>query len=513
MPTCQICGLSHNVVISAKHIKSHGLTTQEYKAQFPSHPLRIQSTASREKIAANKSNKPAWNKGIKTGPNEKLSLSKKGKPSKQKGMKRTEEQCQRIATATREAMKNGLSEEAKQKIAANTARRKMLGTFIAPMLGKKHTDEVKNKIKSSLAKTNSKKSAEIIDAFATIASQQNITFEKVEDNYWIHMHCLTCDSKFINSRQVFRSSTKGGADLCLTCNPRLSGRSSAEKELFNFVKSLDTEATANDRSLLGGKEIDVLVPSKNIGFEFTGLYWHAEKQNPERNHLLWKQQFAHNRGVRLITIFEDEWALKRPIVESRIRGLLGYHCETIDARKTQIREISARESREFLDANHIQGADKASVKLGLFFNGELVEIATFKKTNMTKGGDGSEWELSRLCSKLNIRVRGGAGKLIAHFQRHVNTDNIPLISFADRRWSDGSLYETLGFKFVGSTPPSYWYMEHYKTRIHRSALMKHRLVETDADKKFTEWELAQKRGFDRIWDCGTTKWILPHIIQ
>ena len=135
-------------------------------------------------------------------------------------------------------------------------------------------------------------------------------------------------------------------------------------------------------------------------------------------------------------------------------------------------------------------------------------LTTFKKTNMVKGGNGSNWELSRLCSKLGTRVRGGASKLIKWFQLKHNTEKLDLISYADSRWSTGDLYSAVGFEYAGKSQPSYWYMTDYKSRIHRSSLMKHKLVKREEDKQLTEWQLAQQIGYDRIWDCGTTKWIL-----
>lgn len=29
----------------------------------------------------------------------------------------------------------------------------------------------------------------------------------------------------------------------------------------------------------------------------------------------------------------------------------------------------------------------------------------------------------------------------------------------------------------------------------------------EADMSKTEWEIMQDMGYDRIWDCGVTKWV------
>jgi very-short-patch-repair endonuclease len=509
MLTCQICGFTHPSMIHFSHIRGHGLTTEEYKSQFPGHPLRIQSEESKAKVSQSKKGAQSPFKGVKRGPNTKLSETIAGKPRPQlRGLKRTDEQKQRISEKTKEAMIDKMTPEVKAKMKDAIAKRKDDGTYVPPMLGKTMSEESKNKIRASLAETTKAKSAQAIFQLIAQAAEDNLAVVNIENNYWFTFQCNICSSTFTFSKQVFRNSTKGGRHLCPTCYPRLSGSSQMEKDLCEFVKSIyPGQVIANDRVALGGKEIDIYCPDKKIGFEFTGLYWHAKKQNDEDRHLLWKTQFAAKEGITLITIFEDEWTQKPDIVKSRIRGLLGLHLTKIYARKCEVKIISSKEKNEFLVQNHLQGKDTASISLGLFHNSELVSVATFKKTNMAKGGDGTSWELSRFCSKLNHRIVGGAGKLVSHFMTAFN-DGRPLISYADRRWSNGDLYQSLGFQFSGSTQPSYWFTADYKTRVHRSAMMKHRLVECEADHQFTGWELAQRRGFDKIYDCGTTKWIL-----
>lgn len=342
------------------------------------------------------------------------------------------------------------------------------------------------------------------------AASYNCTILNIDDLSGITTaKCNTCDSSFKFTNQIFYPNRLVKIQkLCPACQPRDTLSSTGEREMFDFIKSIYGDTIIpNDRTTLGGYELDIYLPKLKIAFEFTGLYWHAEKQNPKRNHLLWKKQFAFKEGVRLITVYEDEWNNKRQIVESRIRGILGLHLDSFMARKMEIREVETSEARKFLLDNHLQGVDTSSIKIGLYSADELIQIATFKKSNMVKGGNGLSWELSRLCSKLNTRVQGGASKLIKNFQSNFNK-GYPLISYADSRWSDGDLYSKLGFKYDGSSAPSYWYTKDYRIRNHRSKYMKHLLVKSEDDKLLTEWQLAQRLGLDRIWDCGTTKWTL-----
>ena len=82
-----------------------------------------------------------------------------------------------------------------------------------------------------------------------------------------------------------------------------------------------------------------------------------------------------------------------------------------------IKEISSKDCSSFLDQNHIQGKLGAKVRLGLYYNDELVSLMTFgalRKNLGQKSEDGS-YELLRFCNKLNTNVVGGASKLFKHF--------------------------------------------------------------------------------------------------
>jgi len=61
------------------------------------------------------------------------------------------------------------------------------------------------------------------------------------------------------------------------------------------------------------------------------------------------------------------------------------------------------------------------------------------------------------CSKMRLQIQGGASRLLKHFE----VDNSPesLVSYANRRWSTGELYERLGFDFLRNSPPNYFYFK------------------------------------------------------
>ena len=72
-----------------------------------------------------------------------------------------------------------------------------------------------------------------------------------------------------------------------------------------------------------------------------------------------------------------------------------------------------------------------------------------------------EWEMLRFCVKTGYHIPGGAGKLLKHFERTYRPKS--LVSYADRRWSQGGLYEKLGFTLDHASRPDYWYWNYKKS--------------------------------------------------
>lgn len=290
------------------------------------------------------------------------------------------------------------------------------------------------------------------------------------------------------------------------------GTSIPEKELQNFIRTLlpDSEYIFNNRKLVKGFEIDVYIPSHNLAIEFNGNRYHSELMGKTRLYHLYKTEECEKQNIQLIHIFEDEWKNKKDIIKSKIKNQLNQNDNKIYARKCVIKEINNFEKNKFLNENHIQGEDKSKIKLGLFHNNELVSLITFGNLRKITGHNSKEnhYELIRFCTKLNFNIIGGFSKLLKYFIKNYNPKEI--LSYADRRWSKGKLYENNNFKFISNTPPNYWYMKYYKSREHRYKYRKSELnkILPIFDASISEWENMKLNKYDRIWDCGSKKYIL-----
>ena len=326
-------------------------------------------------------------------------------------------------------------------------------------------------------------------------------YKGIEEKY--QFKCLKCNNIFEDHLQ------DGRIPRCYNCYPNMF-ISHGEIEITEFIKLLDKNLIieSNRRDLLSGQELDIFLPTLKIAIEYDGLFWHSELGGKKhKNYHLDKTIECEKIGIRLIHIFEDEWRNKEDIVKNRLKHILGFNTqEKIYARKCKVKEISYNECLTFLEKYHLQGKSNSSINIGLFYNNELVSIMTFGSLRKSMGSKhiDDEYEMYRFCSSKN--VIGASGKLLAYFVKTYSPKKI--ISYADRRWSQGNVYNKIGFKQIDTTKPSYFYMNDYLTKYYRFNFRKDRLSKKlkTFSPNLTEWKNMQLNGYDRIWDCGCLKY-------
>jgi len=325
-------------------------------------------------------------------------------------------------------------------------------------------------------------------------------------------HCEKCNKNYNINYSLLLNRKRIKTELCTKCNPYKSNISGKELLLLEYIKeNYNGEIIISDRKILDGKELDIYLPELNLAFEFNGIYWHNELNKENKYHLN-KTEECEKQNIQLFHIWEDDWIFKQDIVKSMILNKLGKIKNKIYARKTEIKEITDNKLiRDFLEQNHLQGFVGSKIKLGLFFNNNLVSLMTFGKKRLfmkSKSKTDNEYELLRFCNKLNTNVIGGASKLFNYFQNNYHPEKIT--TYADRSHSQGKLYETLGFEFIHKTQPNYFYVID-SIRKHRFGFRKNILVEQGFDKNMTEHEIMLSRKIYRIYDSGSLKYIYNDI--
>ena len=331
----------------------------------------------------------------------------------------------------------------------------------------------------------------------------NYSFNRFEKDLTtiLIFNCDDCNQEFNILPYQFYWRVNNGHNPCTKCFPISDNSSLSQIEIYNFVlENTDLEVLQNAK--VGKYEIDIYLPELNIGFEYNGLWWHSNKYKEENYHLN-KTKYFKEMGINIITIWEDEWIMKGEICKSFILNKIGRTPNKIFARKCEIKEVSFKESKRFLDKNHLQGDCKSSIRLGLYFNNEIVSFMSFSKGRVIMNGDKNSYELTRFCNRVFTNVVGGASKLLKYFIENYPFDKI--VTYSDNLISSGGLYEKLGFDFIHESKPGYWYLVNGK-REHRSNWTKNRLIKLGLDKSLTEQEMMIQLGFIKISNGGNKKW-------
>lgn len=395
------------------------------------------------------------------------------------------------------------SEEIKNKIKETSTKK----------YGKEHylkSDTGKEKYKNALNKKYGVENTFLLEVSKKKIKDKNL--EKLKDklnkkNYIfidetsenISFICKKCNKKTTIDRHNFNIRYLRNIDVCLNCKPFNDFRSQEEENINEYIKTLGFETINNDRKTLHGKEIDILLKDKNIGFEYNGLYWHSTLN---KKYHQTKKILAFNNNINLIQIWEDDWKYKTDIIKSKIKVSLNIINNKIYARNCKIKEISASETKDFLIENHLQGNINSKFKLGLFFNDNLVSVMTFGREK------NNEIELLRFCNKLNTIVVGGFSKLLKYFIYNLSNNIKKIISYGDLDWLniENNVYNKNNFKTIKITEPSYFWITN-GLRYNRQNFQKYKLIKQGFDKNKTENEIMLNRGYLKIFNTGNMKFI------
>lgn len=410
---------------------------------------------------------------------------KRGESVKKTFAKKTKEDWER---ATEKLKKTCLAKYGKENYSQTEEGRKKCSQNMK-LLKHEHDEKYKSEI--------------LIPKYREICEKDGLELIDFRSRFDCNVKCKKCGNVF--NVKVLGYLTPGtNSNLCRVCHPvePITGPTEFENSFESFIKTLGIKYIKNSRTIIYPKEVDFYFPDKKVGFELDGLYWHCEEQKPNNYHLE-KTEKCLSKGIRLIHIFEDEWRDKREICMSRIKNILKAESIKIGARKCEVRQVNKNEEKSFLNKNHIQGYVSSKYCYGLFYNNELVSIMSFCLLRKNLGSKNIEgcFELLRFCNKNGVNVQGGASRLLKHFILEIKPNKI--ISYADRRWSQGNMYEKLGLTFIHNTEPNYFYLIG-GNRKNRFGFRKNVLIKKyNCPKEMSEHEFCLSQHWYRIYDCGS----------
>jgi len=302
---------------------------------------------------------------------------------------------------------------------------------------------------------------------------------------------------------------------CLRCNHM---KSRGEEAVAAYM-GLFCGVKRRDKSSIPPKELDIFVPEHNLAVEYCGDYWHsldtAEKVKTQKEAHYKKYLACKNLGIRLLTIYESEWAQRNYAIRRLLRNALGRSRGKLMARKCTLGKPTIAQARAFYARYHPQGGDGSGEHYGLFWKGKLVACMRFSFGINDRGEKKSRvWTLSRYATR--ITVAGAASRLFKAFVEEFNPQEVK--SFSDNRYFEGGMYQQLGFALEAELPPDYqvWSPKFglrpktlYQRRNIPARLAEHGVGEVfdpEIDPR-SESEMTFLMGCRRLYDCGKKRWV------
>jgi len=285
-------------------------------------------------------------------------------------------------------------------------------------------------------------------------------------------------------------------------------RSEMEHDLGTWLNRENICFKHDDRTVLGGLELDFLFPQYNFALELNGLFHHSENSGKkDRSYHKKKFDMCAAQGITLIQVWQDEYWKCKNVVQSKILYLAHRHQSQIHARKCQIDFIDdAALEKQFLTQNHIQGfAPYRQLSVAAWHQGSLLAIMSFAYQN-------NYWELVRFATDVTHHSSGLFSRMLKFIIRTGRISH-KVVSFSDNRLGNGKLYQSSGFKLEKTLAPDHMYTCDYQLRHHKQTFRKNNLIDRfKLDpayvKSHTEWQIMQELGFDRLWDAGKCRWSL-----
>lgn len=280
-----------------------------------------------------------------------------------------------------------------------------------------------------------------------------------------------------------------------------------EKDLKDYLKECTGLEFKPNIQILNGKEIDLFNEELKLGFEYCGLYWHTElsKEPRNRSYHYKKYKQCKEAGVRLITVFEDEWMQRNNQSKGVIKSICSNYDKKIPARKCKVEDIDQNTGSVFLEVNHLMGMSSNAINfLGLTFDDELIGLLVLGRHHRKI----EVKTITRLCFKSGVQIVGGVSKLLKACKQYCKDNNISeLVTWSDNRWSEGNTYKKTGFSLDAELPPDYSYvnLKSSKKRISKQSQKKSK---TGCPMNKTEREWCAEHDLARIWDCGKKRWKL-----
>lgn len=299
----------------------------------------------------------------------------------------------------------------------------------------------------------------------------------------IEVKCKKCNYVF----ETVLDYVFHGYGNCPRCYPKNS--SFNEREIREFIESIlpSEKIIYNDRKILDGKEIDILIPNKRIAIEHNGIFWHSEKAGVFREYHLDKTNSCKNQNYEMIHIFEDEWSYKKDLVKNKLTYKLNK--DDLIYNSFEIVELSKNETKIFIKDNDLYELKEFDKSLGIKDINEILALVSFDNLN-------GNVNIKNFCVKSEY-----SPEYISNLVQYIiDTGVNKIIVETDKRFFDQELFSF--FEVIDEKEPDYSYFKCL------CRITKNELINQSSEDNLSEDEYSKLNGWFKIWDCG--KYILEY---
>lgn len=304
----------------------------------------------------------------------------------------------------------------------------------------------------------------------------------IQEKYGVPYYCLTEDCISHQGKTISKVNLRF-AKLLEDNNIEYEHEFVLEDKAYDFKVGntlIEINPTYTHNSTVGPYIHDKLFPGKDE-------HYHLDKT-----------LLANKYEFKCIHIFDnDDW--------NKVVNMFIPKKNKVYARNCEIKLVPLKETNAFLNTYHLQNTCRGqSIRLGLFYHDELIEIMTFGKSRYNKK---YEYELLRLCTHKDYIISGGSEKLWSYFLNNYNPKSI--ISYCDNSKFSGAVYERLGMECKGLTQPvGNWYnlSSDEPAMFVLDSLLRQRgydqLFGTSYGKGTSNVQLMIEHGWVQVYNCG-----------
>jgi hypothetical protein len=321
--------------------------------------------------------------------------------------------------------------------------------------------------------------------FTWLESNKFITFSKTR---YLKIQCKKCNN--IMHTTLIKNNEK---PICRKCFPS-SKYSSINLFAQDYIKSIyDGEMLTNNRSLIRPYEIDIFLSEYQIGFEMDGNYFHSTGfGGKETDYHIMKTKLAHDKGIRMIHIFEDEVEYNGRVLKSFIDRTLGKSKLIQYPQDLDINiNIDVDVRINFIKENSLYDYIKSDFDIVLSNGDDIIYMVCIRVDS------NNNFTIVNEITKLNYNIINGFNLIINHI---LETHDVNRLKYISNIRLNGLGYLDNKFKSISITKPNKYFINkvdyYHRARRINDALLK--MIYNNI-----VYYISDENQMDGIYDCGS----------